>query len=100
MGEEVWALATLTDAEPPATAVIGLCAEMFARLSLLVEAPLRVRGVWADAVGWPRPEVPYLLVARMAGMEAGVSWVSLRMTGPGGAVRLTATGLMDVGCAR
>lgn len=87
VGGEVWALAVLPGGpadEPQPSAVMSTCAVTLTHLGSLIEAPLRLRGIWLTWTRRPAAGLPYLLVARLAAVEAGVSWARLAATCPAG----------------
>jgi hypothetical protein len=61
---------------------MSACAVTLTHLGSLIEAPLRLRGIWLTWTQWPAAGPPYLLVARLASVEAGQSWARLTATSP------------------
>lgn len=100
VGGEVWALAVLPGGpadQPQPSAVMSVCAVTLTHLGSLIEAPLRLRGIWLTWTQWPAAGLPYLLVARLASVEAGQSWARLTATGPAGDCVWEAIGQFDDG---
>jgi len=83
--------------EPQPSTVMSACAETLTHLGSLIEAPLRLRAIWLTWTRWPTPGLPYLLVARLASVEAGVSWARLTATGPAGDCAWEAIGQFNEG---